>query len=84
MRGVMENGVAGKLDYREAAKNHKPAVQADSSYIPAYVRLPTGQTVPALFTDEAVQVAMFRAEGNPQSVPPRMSKLKRVWKALIS
>jgi hypothetical protein len=54
---------------REKVANRARRFGADPEYYPATVVLTDGQRMPALFTQEAVQLAIDRARDNPEDMP---------------
>lgn len=59
-------------------QNASRAFGAAPLYVPVMVERPTGDLVPALFTQEQIAVAVLRATENPEDAP-RPSWLRETW-----
>lgn len=62
--------IKSKIFLSEATENKNAHVNADKTYVVAYVQTLEGELLPALFTDADIQKAIKRAAKNPEDVLP--------------
>lgn len=58
-----------KILMTEVVENKERKFGADLKYFPARLELASGKVINCLFTVEQLQVAVERAENNPEDVP---------------
>ena len=62
--------IKSKIYLSEATENKDAHVNADKTYVVAYLETLEGELLPLLFTDADVQKAIKRAAKNPEDVLP--------------
>ena len=62
--------IKSKIFLSEATENKEAHVNADKTYVVAYLQDLDGNLLPLLFTDADVQKALKRAAKNPEDVLP--------------
>ena len=62
--------IKSRIYLSEVTENQNAHVNADKTYVVAYVETLEGELIPALFTDADMQRAMKRAQKNPEDVAP--------------
>lgn len=66
--------IKSRIFLSEATENQNAHVNADKTYVVAYVQTLEGELLPVLFTDFDIQKAMRRAAKNPEDVLPPYSE----------
>lgn len=68
----------GKLYFNEVVENTLRKAAADPVYYPVRIEYEDGCEANALFTIEQIEVAIARAEKNPEDIPD-----KSLWEVLL-
>lgn len=62
-------GIESKIDMSEEVLNKDRTFGSNTCYYPAYIVISEGKEVPALFTMAQLNIAMERANRNPEDMP---------------